>query len=124
MNGTCYSPLKMMMALLGLILFGSGVGLINAVVSSKFHSWRNIYSMITAPMLFLSGVFYSLEMLPPKIQNVLVWNPIIHGVEGLRDGYYLGYRAGLIDLPYLYLCGLIATLIGLAGERAIRIRRS
>lgn len=113
---------KMMQAFVGLSLFGFGVGLINAVVITKWRSWQNIYQMMAAPLLLLSGVFYSLESMPSKIRDVLAWNPIIHGVEGMRDGYFLNYRASAVDMSYLFWCGLIATLIGLAAERAIRIR--
>ena len=116
--------MKMMASFAGLSMFGFGLGLCNAVIISKISSWRNLFQMMTAPMLFLSGIFYSLESLPTKVQKILIWNPVIHGVEGMRDGYFLNYRASNIDLAYLYAWGLALILIGLAAERAIRIRRS
>ena len=116
------NPVKMAIALLGLVMLGFGIGLINAVLVAKFKSWQNIYTMTALPLLLTSGVFYSLESLPTKVSSFLSWNPIIHGVEGMRDGYYLNYRAGAVDISYLFWWGLIATLIGLAAERAIRIR--
>jgi len=116
--------LKMLTAIIGISLLGFGIGLNNAVLASKFNSWRNIYGLLSTPLLWISGIFFSLESLPMNIRNILAWNPIIHGVESMRDGYYMNYRDSAIDLPYLFWVGLILTLIGLAGERAVRIRKS
>jgi len=118
------NPLKMAIAVFGLVILGFGVGLINAVVVSIFKSWQNVYSMMAIPLLLTSGVFYSLETLPTKVSEFLSWNPIVHGVEGMRDGYFNNYRAGALDISYLFWWGLALTLIGLAAERAIRIRQS
>ncbi len=114
--------LKMGLAFFSLSLFGFGLGLCNAIIAIKLPSWRNLFQMMGAPLLFLSGIFYSLDSMPSQIQNILVWNPVIHGVEGFRDGYFLNYRANQIDLSYLLMWGLGLLLIGLAAERAIRIR--
>ena len=116
--------MMMLAAFIGLALLGTGVGLINAVISTKLNSWMNVYSLFSLPLLWISGVFYSMEMLPKKLKSILAWNPIMQGVEGMRKGYYHNYRASELDLYYLYAVGIGMILIGLASERAIRIRNS
>lgn len=108
--------------LAGIALFGFGVGTINAVMSVKIPSWMNVYKLLSTPLLWISGIFYSLESIPPVFRDVLVWNPIIHGVEYVRLGYFQHYRDTHVSISYLFACGLILTFIGLAAERAIRLR--
>ena len=116
--------LEMLIAFLAIGLFGFGIGLGNAVLSTRLNSWKNIYVLIQTPLFWISGVFFSLESLPVNIRKILIWNPIIHGAEAMRDGYFTNYRNSHIDLQYLLLCGLLVVIISLAAERAIRIRRS
>ncbi len=105
-----------------LSLLGFGYGLMSAVVITRIDAWQNITRLIMTPMLFLSGVFYSLDTLPPKVREIVAWNPIIHGVEMFRDGYYTNYRSGDSDPSYLFICGLSLTFIALAMERTVRGR--
>ena len=106
----------------GISVFGFGVGTINAVISIKIPSWMNFYKLISTPMLWISGIFYSLESVPSVFRDLLVWNPIIHGVEYVRLGYFQHYRDTHVSISYLFACGLVLTFIGLAAERAIRLR--
>lgn len=108
--------------LFAISLFGFGVGTINAVISTKIASWMNFYRLASTPLLWISGIFYSLESIPPVFRKLLVWNPIIHGVEYVRLGYYQHYRDTYVSLSYLLLWGIVLTFIGLAAERAIRLR--
>jgi capsular polysaccharide transport system permease protein len=100
-----------------LALLGFGLGTINAVLNSYFGSWRHIEGMIHRPLFLMSGVFFTPSMLPSTITDFLVWNPILHGIEWLRYGYYDGYRPDYISFEYLIGWGLLTTLIGLAAER-------
>jgi len=106
---------------LGLLsLFGFGVGLFNAVLIDRVASWQNTFRIIMMPMLFVSGVFYSLESVPPGAREILAWNPVIHGVELFRSGYYTNFRATGLEPEYLLYCGLVVTLVALAAERLLR----
>lgn len=100
-----------------LALLGFGIGTMNAILSSYLSSWRQIEGLINRPLFLLSGVFFTPLMLPSAVADILSWNPIVHGIELLRYGYYEGYRPDFIDLPYLVGWGLVTTLVGLAGER-------
>lgn len=103
-----------------LALLGFGMGVINAVVIQFFESWKNIEAMLTRPLFFISGIFFVPEALPEKVRDYLSWNPILHGVELARYGYYFNYRYAGIDVPYLAGWALVLTLIGLTAERVSR----
>ncbi len=100
-----------------LALLGFGLGTVNAVLNSYFASWRQIDGLINRPLFLMSGIFFMPSMLPTQISSILLWNPIMHGIEWLRYGYYEGYRPDYISFEYLIGWGLVTTLIGLAAER-------
>src|SRR5690606_13996708 len=99
-----------------LALLGFGLGTINAILNSYFSSWRHIEAMMSRPLFLMSGVFFTPAMLPSAIRDILVWNPVLHGIEWLRYGYYEGYRPDFISFTYLMGWGLVMTLAGLAAE--------
>ncbi len=103
-----------------LSLFAFGIGLTSAVIIDFIPSWQNVLRIIMTPMMLISGIFFSLESLPPSVRDLLVWNPVIHGIETIRAGYFANYRATDLNEFYLLSCGLALTLIGLAAERAFR----
>lgn len=105
-----------------LSMLGFGYGLMSAVIITRIDAWQNVTRLIMTPMLFLSGVFYSLDTLPPSVREIVAWNPVIHGVEMFRDGYYTNYRSSDIEPFYLFICGLLLTFVALAMERTIRGR--
>jgi capsular polysaccharide transport system permease protein len=94
----------------------------SAVLITRFNAWQNLVRMLMTPMIFLSGVFYGLETLPPNVRDIISWNPVIHGIEMFRQGYYTNYRGSEIDVLYLALCALFLTFLALAMERTVRGR--
>ncbi len=100
-----------------LALLGFGLGTLNAILNAHFNSWRHIEGMISRPLFLMSGVFFTPVMLPSALTDILAWNPILHGIEWLRWGYYEGYRPDYISVEYLLGWGLASTLAGLAAER-------
>jgi len=114
--------MRLFEALALLSLLGFGFGLASAVIITRINAWQNVTRLIMAPMLFMSGVFYSLDTLPMQARAIVVWNPVIHGVEMFRDGYYSNYRADEVASLYLLVCGLLLTFVALTIERTIRGR--
>lgn len=102
------------------VLMAFGIGLINAAVRRKYPAWGIMFNVATSPLLFISCVFYTLESIPGQYRAHLAWNPLVHGIEGIRMGYYLNYRSSLLDLTYLLWWGIITVLLGLLLERFTR----
>lgn len=100
-----------------LALLGFGLGTVNAVLNSHFGSWRHIEGIIHRPLFLMSGVFFVPSTMPTAVTDILVWNPILHGIDWMRYGYYEGYRPDFVSFEYLIGWGLATTLIGLAAER-------
>jgi len=81
-----FSPLIM----IGVVLFTSLVfslgGFINAVFANNFDDVSIIPTFVLTPLIYLGGVFYSIELLPPFWQLVSRLNPIFYMVNTFRYG--------------------------------------
>lgn len=118
-------PIRPMLAIEGFAataLLAIGVGLINGVIGGFFRLWAVIYGVLSRSLIFLSGVFFVPDFMPPQIRYWLSWNPLLHGLEWFRSGFYLTYPTLTLDKTYLIGFGLVALLIGLALERVFRAR--
>lgn len=95
-------------------IFGIGISLINASISQRVMYWRLISLRLTGRgLMFVSGVFFIVDFLPPFLRDVLVWIPIVHGIEWFRLGMYGRYPTFTLDRSYLVASGLGALFIGL-----------
>jgi len=108
----CAKPILLLMT------FGFGVGLINSALSRRFALWAFIYSRLTRGLMLLSGVFLVADQLPYFARSILVWNPLLHGIEWFRLGLYGTYPHHTLDRDYLMLCTGICLFIGVISYRA------
>ena len=61
-------------------------GFINAVYAQSFDDISIIPTFVLTPMIYLGGVFYSIDLLPSFWQGVSLLNPILYMVNGFRYG--------------------------------------
>jgi len=61
-------------------------GFINALFANSFDDISIIPTFILTPMIYLGGVFYSVQLLPPFWQTVSGINPIFYMVNTFRYG--------------------------------------
>ena len=78
--------------------------------------------IVMGPAFFLSCVFYSLATVPTAFREILVFNPLVHGVEGFRTGYYAVYPNDDVSLLYLFTWAVTLNFLGWIGERLTRFQ--
>jgi len=105
-------PLDCLFAFIALALLGVGIGLANAVIASFFSVWVHLYSIVTRVLLISSGVLYVVDLLPKPFRDVVVENPIAHGITWFRLGQYGNYPTLTLDLLYLAISVAIALALG------------
>lgn len=103
----------MLLSFAGLGLLALGVGLNVAALQRRFTMTHHVYNMIMAPAFFLSGIFYSLESVPPHFRQIITWNPIIHGLEAFRSGYYPVYADQYVSLSFVFFVDLVLIFLGM-----------
>lgn len=64
--------------------FLGGLGIIAGIYANKFDQMAAITNFIVTPLAFLSGTFYSVEALPPGLNQIIHINPIFYLIDGLR----------------------------------------
>jgi capsular polysaccharide transport system permease protein len=68
----------------------------------------------TAYLLFpMSGAAFMVDFLPQKLQQVVLFLPMVHGVELLRQGYFGNVVITHYDVAYMAKCCGILTFCGL-----------
>ena len=67
------------------MLFSIG-GLINAIFAKKFDDISIVPTFVLTPLIYLGGVFYSIDLLPDFWRTVSLANPILYMVNAFRFG--------------------------------------
>ncbi|MDP6569509.1 MAG: ABC transporter permease [Candidatus Marinimicrobia bacterium] len=105
----------------------SSVGLIIGIMA---ESWDNIATMVNffiTPLIFLGGVFYSINMLPEFWRTLSMANPIYYVINGLRYSVLGGGAADSSIGLSLFAAGVMTILFTVAGtylfHRGYRIRQ-
>lgn len=109
-------------AVLLLTLLGFGFGITSCLVAQFVPVYGKTMGLLNRALMFFSSIFMPLESTPTFLRDWIVWNPVAHGVELFRTGYYMGYRCSQLDVGYLFAFGLTLTMLGLVAERSLRMR--
>jgi ABC-2 type transport system permease protein len=80
--------------LLGVVAFGS-LGIAFAHVIPNFDAAPAYVNAVFLPVIFISGVFYSADSLPPVLEGIAEALPLKHVIDGLSGAIVTG--AGLGD---------------------------
>lgn len=108
-------PLAVLEAFLGMWLVGLGLGLVTSVASELVPELGKIIGLLMTPLYFLSGVIFPIHVLPPVYRELLMYNPLAHGLEAARLGFAPFYQAvPETSIAYLYGFALTTIFFGLA----------
>ena len=75
------------LTLLYLLIVGwtfGAVGLVIGIFAKTFDNIQLYINFLLTPLVFLGGVFYSIDMLPALWRNVSLLNPLYYMINGLR----------------------------------------
>ena len=104
--------------LLSSVVFSLG-GLINAIYANKFDDVTIVPTFILTPLIYLGGVFYSIDLLPDFWKAVSHFNPIFYMVDAFRFGIL-----GISDVNIFYaLLILLAFVVGLFSYALLLLNR-
>jgi ABC-2 type transport system permease protein len=84
-------------------------GFINAVYANNFDDISIIPTFVLTPLIYLGGVFYSMDLLPEFWANVSKLNPLVYVVNAFRYGVL-----GVSDVSLPFAFGMIALFTAIA----------
>ena len=102
-----------------LFLFTVGGSLIFAVIGDFSKEIGKFISACFVILFFISGIFYSIHMIPPQYHEYLLWNPLIHIFEMMRNAVEPNYAlVSGISLSYALLWMIGSLFLGLLVYKA------
>jgi capsular polysaccharide transport system permease protein len=114
LNTTIHDPLGLMLIYLVLYLFSFGVGVIFCILYTMYEEARKILPIILHPLLFISAVFFPMQIIPKQYWGWLLWNPLVHVMELSRERFFVSFRTTAGDPVYLGVCTIAALALGLS----------
>lgn len=96
-----------------LALFSFSFAICCAVLIEYFPETDRVLGILMKPMLFISCVFYSLEMIPQEYRHFIDWNPVLHAIELFRTYYIEGFDTVGGSLSYLSFFCIVFTFLAL-----------
>lgn len=115
-------PLKALLALAGLWLFGLGYGLVTSVCMRLVPDSGHVFQILMMPLYLISGVIMPLTFIPAPYRDWLLWNPLVHGLELVRLGFFSNYHTLDVNFSYLYAWVLGSIALGLLLYRGLETR--
>jgi len=105
-------PIHSVTAILLFALIGSAMlaalGIIAGLWADKFDQMAAFQNFLIMPATFLSGVFYSIQSLPPFWQAVSHLNPFFYLIDGFRYGFFgksdVAIEISLAVTTFSFLC--------------------
>ncbi|RXZ77086.1 ABC transporter permease [Paenibacillaceae bacterium] len=105
----------LLMFIVGTLAF-SGIGFMIAALSKTMDSYFGMANLLSFVMMFLSGIFFELNMLPDYIKPISIVLPLTYFADGVRETFVYGngiFHADYwINMGILAAWGLITFLIG------------
>mgnify|MGYP000495307467 CR=1 FL=1 len=98
---TYYSRVVFVIVLMTSTLFALA-GFINAVYANSFDDISIVPTFILTPLIYLGGVFYSMDLLPDFWASVSKLNPLVYVVNAFRYGVL-----GVSDVSLPFAFGMI-----------------
>jgi len=91
----------------------AGIGMMLTRVAEEAESAVAAANVIMFPMMFLSGTFFPLEMMPGFLQTFARILPLYYVNEGLRAS--MVFVDSMTALRYSAVIGVFATVVFIAG---------
>ena len=121
-------PLHSVTAVILFALVGSALlatlGMIAGIWAEKFDQLAGFQNFVVMPLIFLSGVFYSIHSLPEIWQVASRFNPFFYMIDGFRYGFFgvsdIDPRISIAAVT-IFLAILTALTVGLL-RRGYRLR--
>ena len=99
-----------------------GLAMLSGVYRTLLEGIHRAVPLVSAPLIFLSAVFYPLSVLPFKIQYWLSWNPIVQVNELMRVALFGVNQQRDVDINYLALFAVCSCFLGSIAYFANRFK--
>ncbi|MEI6894563.1 MAG: ABC transporter permease [Colwellia sp.] len=107
-------PIEVIINFFQVWLIAISFGLMFGLAACYVPEIKKVEQLLTRPLFFLSGIFFSLQDIPREYWHYLDWNPLLHAVELTRYAAYPSYGDAGVSNFYLNMFTLAAVFLALA----------
>lgn len=104
---------------LSLAWFGMSVALLLAAWAEQSELVDKLWHPASYLLFPLSGAAFLVEILPPEAQRIVLYLPMVHCTEFLRQGYFGTKFHAHYNMPYVLVVSAVFTLLALAQLRKV-----
>ncbi len=90
-----------------------GLGVVNCALMGFLPSWGRIWAIVNRPMFLISCIFFPYEGIPQPYRDWLWYNPLVHVVGTMRQGFYPYYEGAYVSPLYVFGLALGLSTVGL-----------
>ncbi len=119
----CERPLGVLLACCLLAIMGTGAGFLFASLEPLIPSIKQLGSQVLSrPLYFGSGLFFTAETLPAAVREFLLYNPILHMIELVRSEFFYEFETSYGSWTYASLWAFSTLAVGLLTHQAVHKR--
>ncbi len=112
-------PLKVILAWLMLAWFGFALAILMGSLSEQSEIIDKLWHPASYLLFPLSGAAFIVDVLPANAQEIILYLPMVHGVELLREGYFGSVFKAHYDIGYMALVCSFLTIFALIKVQQI-----
>ncbi|ACD95239.1 ABC transporter permease [Trichlorobacter lovleyi] len=102
--------------------FGASIAVLMGSLNERTEVVEKLWHPATYLLFPLSGAAFMVDWLPPTAQKIILFLPMVHGVEILREGYFGSLVRSHYSISYMASVCLILNALALAQERYVSKR--
>lgn len=115
------NPLLVVYAFSLFLMTGMGFGMTFASLAPIMPAIKNMTNpLFGRPLLFTSGIFFTAEMLPKSLRDVVLYNPLLHMTEIMRSAYFVQFESTYINWHYAQIFAAGSLLVGLLMHQSLK----
>ena len=111
--------LKVLQAWVLTAWFGAAFAILLGAWSEKSEIVEKLWHPAAYLLFPISGAAYLVDALPKEAQDAVLWLPMVHGTEMVREGYFGSKIVAHYSIIYLVSFNMVLTLFALALERVV-----
>lgn len=93
--------------------FGAALAITIGALSQEYELVDKFWHPASYLLFPLSGAAYLVSALPPLAREIVLYIPMVHGVEMIRDGYFGSKIESIYNPGYVIACSLVLSVVAL-----------
>ena len=106
-----WTVVLVILPVLYVFLFSLGMGLLLSALVVTFRDLQHLYGVLITAWLYLTPIFYPIDMLPDWVKHIVHMNPIANIIEMFRDVVMYGViPSAMLQVKCLGACAIVMVL--------------